>query len=149
MPVQLKATYVYIFTATVIFAVYGWWVFGILGVEYFTGPDALIRIGTALSALIIGGYAFEILTVIAVGVFNIKVLKKTSEDFILDERDNYILYKSIFASHNVLCVGICIAAITMALGLNVFWVFNLIVLAYLLSLVAELSTKLILYARGT
>lgn len=41
MPFQQKITYVHIFKATVIFAFYGWWVFGVQGIEFFTGPEAL------------------------------------------------------------------------------------------------------------
>ena len=102
MPVLLKNTYVYIFTTVVIFGVYGWWVFGFLGIEYFTGPDALIRIGQTLAVLIVGGYAFDILTVFALSLFNFKVLKHTKDDFTVDERDKQILYKSMYFSHFVL-----------------------------------------------
>lgn len=148
MPILLKNTYVYVFTATVIFAVYGWWVFGVLGVEYFTGSDALVRIGKAISTLIIGGYAFEIATVFILSIFSYKVLKKTKDDFTVDERDKEILYKSMYVSHLVLCAGLFLSIGALALGWSAFWVFNLIVLAFLLSVVAELSTKLFLYNRG-
>lgn len=149
MPVQLKSTYVYIFTATVIFTVYAWWIFGVMGITHFTGPDALVRIGQAIFSLIIFGYAFELTVLFAVGLFGIKVLKNTKEDFTLDERDKQILYKSLYLSHLVLCSGIFLSIGALAAGWSAFWVFNMIVLAFLLSVVAELATKLFLYQKGS
>ena len=149
MPVLLKNTYIYIITTTLIFAVYGWWVFGVLGVDYFTGPDALVRIGKTLSTMIIGGYAFEIATVFIISVFSYLVLKKTKDDFTVDERDREILYKSMYFSHLVLCTGLFLSAGALALGWSAFWVFNIIVLAFLLSVIAELVTKLFLYRSGS
>jgi len=148
MPILLKNTYIYIFTAIVIFGVYGWWVFGVLGVEYFSGPDALVRIGKTLSILIIGGYAFEIITVFIFSLFSHYVLKKSKDEFTVDERDKLILYKSMYGSHLVLCTGLFLAVGAMALGWSAFWVFNIIVLAFLLSVIAELTAKLFLYRSG-
>lgn len=149
MPIQLKTTYIFIFTFIVIFAVYSWWIFGVLGVEYFTGPDALVRIGRAISALIIGGYAFEIMTVFAVSIFSAKVLNNTKADFMVDERDKEILHKSMHISHLVLCTGLFLSIGALALGWSAFWVFNFMVLSFALSVVAELATKLFLYKRGS
>ena len=149
MPFQLKITYVHIFMAAVIFSVYGWWVFGVLGIEYFTGRDALIRIGQTIAALIVIGYAFEMMVVLAVAIFNSKVLNQPQEEFMLDERDYRIFYKSIYGSHIVLCTGLFLAMGALALGWSAFWVFNIIVLAFLLSVIAELSTNLFLYKRGS
>ena len=147
MPVQLKSTYVYMFTATVIFSVYAWWIFGVLGVAHFTGAEALVRIGRAIGALIIFGYAFELLVLFATGLFSLKFLKYSMQDFTLDERDKQILYKSLYASHMVLCTGIFLSIGALTLGWSAFWVFNSMVLAFLLSVIAELATKLFLYKR--
>lgn len=148
MPVQLKTTYLYIVTLLVIYAVYGWWIFGVLGIDYFTGPDSLVRIGRAIGALIIWGYAFEIATVFLVSVFSATVLKNTKEDFVVDERDKAILHKSMHLAHLVLCTGLLLSIGALALGWSAFWVFNLMVLAYGLSVVMELATKLFLYRQG-
>jgi len=148
MPIQLKTTYLYIFTSIVIYAVYGWWVFGVLGIEYFTGPDALVRIGRAIATLIIAGYAFEIGTVFIVSIFSAKVLKNTKADFMVDERDKDILHKSMHTSHLVLCTGLFLSTGALALGWSAFWVFHLMVLAFALSVAMELGTKLFLYKRG-
>lgn len=152
MPFQFRLTYIHIFTATVIFAVYGWWVFGFLGIEYFTGPDALTRIGKAIAALIVFGYAFEISVVVFTTYLKAKLSNHTKEElkeeFIVDERDFGILYKSIYGSHLVLCTGLFLAMGALALGWSAFWVFNIIVFAFLLSVVTELSTKLFLYRKS-
>ena len=149
MPIQLKTTYIYIFTLTVIVAVYSWWVFGVLGVDYFTGSDALVRIGRTIGTLIVVGYAFEILTVLTLSIISAKVLKNTKVDFMIDERDKEILRKSMHISHLVLCTGLFLSIGALAMGWSAFWVFNSMVLAFVLSVVAELATKLFLYKRGS
>lgn len=149
MPIQLKTTYLYIFTLIVSFSVYTWWVFGILGIDYFSGPDALVRIGQSILYLIIFSYTFEIALVFAMGYFNLKVLKESKEDFMLDERDKQILHQSLHLSHLVLCAGLFLSAGALAYGWSAFWVFNMMVLAFYLSVVAELATKLYLYKRGS
>lgn len=149
MSVLAKSTYLYIFTAIVIFATYGWWIFGVLGVEYFTGPDELIRIGKAISILILAGYAFEWFCLLGAGIFSVKILKKNKEDFTVDERDKQIIQKSMYASHIVLVAGGCFSMFALAMGVTPFWVFNAIVFAYILSVVAELATKLTLLQAGT
>lgn len=148
MPILLKNTYIYIFTAIIIFGVYSWWVFGIAGIEYFTGPDALIRIGKAISFLIIAGYAFEIITVFAYSIFSHFVLKKDKDEFTVDDRDKQILYKSMYLSHLVLCAGLFLSIGALAIGWSAFWVFNMMVLAFFLSVITELMTKLVLYRSG-
>ena len=105
MSLLLKSTYVHIFTAIVIFATYGFWIFGVLGIEYFTGPDALIRIGRSIATLIVAGYAFEIIvTMIVLGKQTLQQARDGSTG--IDERDKQILYKSMFNSHLVLCGGL-------------------------------------------
>lgn len=148
MPVQLKATYIYIFTLIVTYSIYGWWIFGVLGIEYFTGTEALVRIGRAIGLLIIGGYAFEFFVLFVAGFFGIKVFKQTKDDFMVDERDKEILHKSIHLSHIVLCTGLFLSVGALASGWSAFWVFNLLVLAFGLSVVMELATKLFLYKQG-
>ena len=120
-----------------------------LGFTVWSTSLALIRIGRAISILIVGGYAFELSVLIALAVFSVKVLKHKKEELFLDERDKQILYKSLYASHLVLCTGLFISIGVLALGFNAFWVFNCIVLAFFLSVVAELVTKLFFYKRET
>jgi len=148
MSVLAKSTYLYIFTSIVIFATYGWWTFGVLGVEYFTGPEALTRIGKAISILIVTGYAFEWSCLLGAGIFSAKVLRKPI-DVTVDERDKQIIQKSMYASHMVMVAGGCFSIFALAMGVTPFWVFNSIVFAYVLSVVAELATKLTLLQAGT
>jgi len=148
MSLLLKSTYVHVFTAIVIFATYAFWVFGVLGVEYFTGPDALIRIGKSIAILIIAGYTFEILVTLALlGKESIQKAKSGIDP--IDEREKQILYKSLLNSHVILCGGLFLSVGALALGVPAFWVFNAIVFAFLLSVIAELGTKLFLYHAGS
>lgn len=148
MSLQMKSTYVHIFTAIVIFATYGFWIFGYLGIDYFTGPDALIRIGQSIATLIIAGYAFEIIVTMVVLGKQAYQLARTGIDPI-DERDRQILYKSMYNSHLVLCGGLFLSIGVLAFGMEAFWVFNAIVLAFLFSVIAELCTKLFHYHQAT
>lgn len=66
----------------------------------------------------------------------------------VDERDKEIMRKSMHLSHLVLCSGLFLSVGALALGWSAFWVFNLMVLAFGLSVVAELATKLVLYKQG-
>ena len=144
MSLLLKTTYIHVFTAFIIFSVYGFWIFGILGVEYFTGPDALVRIGKSIATLIVAGYAFEIIvTMLIVGKQALSSAMSGLDP--MDERDKQILHKSMFNSHLVLCGGLFLSIAGLAMGLQAFWVFNTIVLAFLLSVIAELGTKLFFY----
>lgn len=147
MSLLLKSTYLHIFTAIVIFATYAFWVFGVLGVEYFTGADALTRIGKSIGILIIAGYAFEILmTLTLLGKESIQKAKSGIDP--IDEREKQILYKSLLNSHVVLCGGLFLSIAALAFGVEIFWVFNAIVFAFLLSVIAELGTKLFLFHAG-
>ena len=148
MNARLKSAYVYLFTATVVFSAYAWWVFGVLGVSHFAGPDELVRIGRALLSLIVFGYAFEIAVVLAAAFVGVRYFERAASDFTVDERDRQILYRSLHHSHLVLCSGIFAAVGAPALGASAFWAFNVLVLGFLLSVVAELATKLWLYRRG-
>jgi len=141
MSILQKSIYVHICTAIIIFAAYGFWIFGVLGVEYFTGNDALIRIGRAIGTLIIVGYAFEIIVTLAVLGKQATQLSSIGINPI-DERDKQIIYKSMFNSHIVLCGGLFLSIGALALGIEAFWVFNAMVLAFLASVIAELCTKL-------
>jgi len=144
MSILLKSTYIHIFTAIVIFATYGFWIFGVLGIEYFTGPDALMRIGRSIATLIVLGYAFEIIVTLAfLGKQAISDAQLGNDP--IDERDKQILYKSMFNSHFVLCGGLFLSIGALAIGVQAFWVFNAIVLAFLASVIAELCTKLYHY----
>ena len=129
MSAMTKSTYLYIFTSVVIFETFGWWIFGVLEVQYFTGPEALTRIGKAISILIVAGYAFEWTCLFGVAIFSAKVLKNTKEDFTVNERDKQILHKSMHASHTVLTAGLCFSVFAMAMGVTPFWVFHAMLLA--------------------
>jgi len=132
-----KSTYLSIFTTVVIFLVYALWVFQVLGVGYFTGPDALVRIGKALGTLILAGWAFHIIFVLGVTAFDLKKSGKHFAD-----------YRSMFIAMHVLCAGIYLAIGALAMGWAPFWVFNIIVLFYALANVTELAAKVFFIRQG-
>lgn len=148
MPLLLRSTYLSVFTCTIIFAVYGWWVFQVLGVAYFTGPDELQRIGKAIGILILAGYAFEIVVQLSVVLIGSRFKGSAFNEFIVDERDKLIEYKSIYFSSQAVCFGIFASIFALAIGWAPFWVFNILVLFYAVALTIELGTKIFLYKRS-
>ena len=144
----IKSTYVSIFTTVVIFFVYALWVFQIVGVGYFTGPDELVRIGKTIGTLILAGWAFHIVVVIGAVLLDAKKSGKSVNELIVDERDKQINYRSMYISMHVLCAGIFLSIGALALGWAPFWVFNIIVLFYALANMTELGAKLFFIHQG-
>ncbi len=152
MPLMLRSTYLSVITCSIIFLVYAWWVFQVLGVGYFTGPDALVRTGKAISILIVAGFGFEIAVQIGTVFLRTKLRRLTTTDdtdeLIVDERDKQILHRSLFVSLHVLCAGLFLAIFALAAGFEAFWVFHIIVLFYALAVATELGIKIFLFKRG-
>jgi len=144
----VKATYLSIFTTVVIFLIYGLWIFQILGIGYFTGPDELVRIGKAIGTLILAGWAFHIFVILSITVFDLKKAGKKISDVIMDERDKQINYRSMYIAMHVLCAGILLSIGALALGWAPFWVFNIIVLFYAFANLTELGAKLFFIHQG-
>lgn len=144
----IKSTYLSVFTTVVIFSVYAVWIFQILGIGYFTGPDELVRTGRAIAALAIAGWAFHILLVLSVTIFDAKKLGNKLSELIVDERDKQINYRSMFISMHVLCAGLLFSIAALAMGWAPFWVFNIIVLFYAFANLTELGAKLFFIHRG-
>lgn len=144
----IKSTYISIFTTVVVFSVYAVWIFHILGVGYFTGPEELVRIGKAIGILILAGWAFEIALVMGVTVFDAKRAGEKIHQIVVDERDKQINYRSMFISTHVLCAGLFLSIGALALGWAPFWVFNLIVLFYAFANLTELGAKVFFIHKG-
>lgn len=144
----IKSTYISIFTTVVVFSVYAVWIFHILGVGYFTGPEELVRIGKAIGILILAGWAFEIALVMGVTVFDAKRAGQKLHQIVVDERDKQINYRSMFISTHVLCAGLFLSIGALALGWAPFWVFNMIVLFYAFANLTELGAKVFFIHKG-
>lgn len=144
----IRATYASMATSSIIFLVYAFVVFQVIGVDYFTGPDALVRIGKSLGILIIAGYTFEWSVQITTLIFGVKGTGKPFKDLIVDEREKQIVYRSMSISLNVICFGIILSVGALALGWEAFWVFHIIVLFYALAVATELVSKIVLFRRG-
>ena len=144
----IKSTYLSIFTTIVIFSVYAVWIFQILGVGYFTGPEELVRIGKAIGILILAGWAFELTLVIGITLFDARKAGKKIHQIIVDERDKQINYRSMYISMHVLCAGLFLSIGALAVGWAPFWVFNMIVLFYAFANLTELGAKVFFIHRG-
>lgn len=144
----IKSTYLSVFTTVVVFSVYAVWIFQVLGVGYFTGPEEMLRIGKAIGILILAGWAFELALVIGVTLFDAKKAGKKPHQIIVDERDKQINYRSNFISMHVLCAGLYLSIGALVMGWAPFWVFNIIVLFYAFANLTELGAKVFFIHRG-
>ncbi len=144
----VRLTYVSVFTTLLVYLVYGWWVFHVMGVGYFMGPDALVRIGRTIGGLIIFGHAFEWAVLLGTAMIGARQTGKKIQDLVIDERDKQINYRSLTLSRHVLCVGLFLAIAAMAIGWEAFWVFNIIVLFYAFGNVTDLGAKIFFFRKG-
>ena len=124
------------------------WVFQVLGIGYFTGPEELVRIGKAIGILILAGWAFQIILVLGVTLFDARKDGKKLHQIVVDERDKQINYRSMFISMHVLCAGLFLSIGALAMGWAPFWVFNTIVLFYAFANLTELGAKVLFIHRG-
>ena len=144
----VRTTYFCVFSTLLVYMVYAWWVFQVMGVSYFMGPDALVRIGRSIGSLIVFGHVFEWLVLISALVLGSKLAGKSVSELVVDERDKQINYRSISLSRHVLCIGLFLSMGALAMGWEPFWVFNIIVLFYGIANVVELGAKIFFFRQG-
>ena len=144
----VRITYISVFTTLLAYLVYSWWVFQVMGVGYYMGPDALVRIGRTIGSFILLGHAFEWAILFSAILLSAKLTGKRIWELVFDERDKQISERSISLSRHVLCVGIFLAIGALAIGWAPFWVFNIIVMFYGLSNVTELGAKIFFIRQG-
>jgi len=124
----VRVTYVSVFTTLLVYLAYCWWVFQVMGVDYFVGTeDSLVRIGKTIGSFILLGHAFEWFVLFCVISIGAKLSGNKIVNLVFDERDKQISHRSMSISRNVLCIGIFLSIGALAIGWAPFWVFNIIV----------------------
>ena len=77
-----------------------------------------------------------------------RLTRPDASEYVIDEREKLIEYRSATYSSRVVILGLFIAIFAMASGVEAFWVFNIIVLFYALAIATELTLKLIWLGKG-
>ena len=148
MNFEVKNIYAGFASTAIIFAIYFFVVSGMYAEGRFEGAEGMALLGKAILALMAGGIVVHIaMTILANIVFAI-VQREPKPSFVVDERDKLIELRGLRVSYYVFGAGYVVAMIAMAMGLSVFWVFNLLVVFCAVSALSEGVVKLALYHRG-
>lgn len=133
-------------TATV-FAIYQIVVLGLEADGRFAGDDGTERIAQAILILIGVQIAATIVAQIVASIVH-AVATGQEEPDITDERDKLIELRALRISFFIVGVGIVGTLAAMALGTEIFWVFNLIIIAMTVGDIVGNGIRLTLYRRG-
>ncbi|HIP23372.1 MAG TPA: hypothetical protein EYG79_07260 [Rhodobacteraceae bacterium] len=148
MNYEAKNIYAGFASTVTIFTVYFIVVSGMYDAGRFEGAAGTALLGKAILALMGGGILVHIvMTILATIVFAI-ILKDPKPSFVVDERDKLIELRGLRVSYYVFGAGYVAAMVAMAMGVSVFWVFNLLLVFCALSALVEGVVKLALYHRG-
>jgi hypothetical protein len=148
MNFEVKNTYAGIASTVVIFGVYFSVVSGMYAEGCFEGREGMALLGKAILTLMAGGILVHVvMTVLASIVFAV-LDREPDPGFVVDERDKLIELRGLRVSYYVFGAGYVVAMVAMALGVAVFWVFNLLLVFCALSALMEAVVKLWLYRRG-
>ena len=148
MNFEVKNIYAGFASTVVIFSIYFVVVSNMYAAGRFEGPEGMALLGKAILALMAGGIVVHILMTILANIV-IAILQNDPEpSFVVDERDKLIELRGLRVSYYVFGAGYVAAMIAMALGMAVFWVFNLLLVFCALSALTEAAVKLVWYRRG-
>ncbi len=148
MNFEIKNIYAGFASTILIFAIYFMVVSGLHAEGRFEGPAGMALLGKAILALMAGGIVVHIFMLILATLLFAILQKYPDPSFVVDERDKLIELRGLRVSYYVFGAGFVAAMAAMALGVAVFWVFNLLLLFCAVSALAEGAVKLALYHRG-
>ncbi len=148
MSFEVKNIYAGFASTVTIFAIYFTVVSGMYAAGRFEGPEGMALLGKAILSLMAGGIVVHIIMMILANIVFAILQNDPKPSFVVDERDKLIEFRGLRVSYYVFGAGYVAAMIAMALGVAVFWVFNLLLVFCALSTVMDGVVKLVLYHRG-
>ncbi|MBL1434581.1 MAG: hypothetical protein COB08_000070 [Rhodobacteraceae bacterium] len=148
MNFEVKNIYAGFASTIIIFTIYYIVVSGMHSAGRFEGPEGPALLGKAILALMAGGIVVHIVMLILANIVFAILQRDSKPSFVVDERDKLIELRGLRVSYYVFGTGYVAAMIGMAMGLSVFWVFNLLLVFCALSALIEGVVKLALYHRG-
>ena len=148
MTYEAKNIYAGFASTAIIFTIYFIVVSGMYTAGRFDGPDGTALLGKAILALMGGGIVVHICMTILANIVIAIIQRDPKPSFVVDERDKLIELRGLQISYYVFGAGYVTAMIAMAMGVAVFWVFNLLLVFCVLSALTEGVVRLALYHRG-
>lgn len=148
MNYETKNIYAGIASTAIIFTIYYIVVSGMYAAGRFEGPEGTALLGKAILALMGGGILVHIIMMILASIVFAIILRDSELSSVVDERDKLIELRGLRVSYHVFGAGYVAAMVAMAMGVSVFWVFNLLLAFCALSTLTEAVVRLALYHRG-
>ncbi len=148
MSYQEKTIFVNLFTGTLVFAIFGYFMLQQYQGGQFVGDEGAQLIGKSILWLIGGGIIINIIAHIGFNIAYAIVKREANPSFVVDERDKLIELRALRVAYYVLGAGFVGGMAALAMGYGVFVTFNIIIVSFFISGVAEGLTQLFLYRRG-
>jgi hypothetical protein len=136
MPFREKIAWIALVSIVAAFAVY----FGMIAVE--PHPDRARFVGLFLLVITVQTAITLIASVI------VAIANPTDARAPRDERDRSIARQSAGGAYYVLLIGVILAAVTIHLGVDVFWMMNAILAAIMISEAVRFILQIRAYRRG-
>ena len=148
MNFEVKNIYAGFISTVIIFTTYFIIVSGMYSEGRFEGAEGNALLGKAIVSLIVGGIIVHIVIAILTSIVMAIATNDPKPSFVVDERDKLIELRGLRVSYHVFGAGYVAAMIVLAFGVEVFWVFNLLLASCAISVLAEGLIRLRYYRRG-
>ena len=129
----------------IIFGVYFVWLLRAIDAGSFDGQNASVFAGRAICVLMFGGVIFTIVFTILFNIIVAIVTNDPDPSMVVDERDRMLELKAIRFSHGFIGLGFIACMVALALGVNLLWVLQYIVLSFAIGSLMESVLVIILY----
>jgi len=148
MSYQEKTIFVNLFSSIVVFAIYGYFMLQQYQAGNFVGDEGAQLVGKSILWLVGGGVVFLIIAHILFNIAYAIFKREPNPSFVVDERDKLIELRALRVAYYVLGAGFVGGMAALAMGYGVFVTFNIIIVSFFISGLAEGLTQLFLYRRG-
>ncbi len=148
MSYQEKNSFVVLISSILIYGVYYFIVSRMYFEGRFEGAEGLSLLGKSVLGLMLGGIVVIIIISILAAILHAMITGEENPSQIVDERDKMIELRALRVAYYVFGGGFVLSMVALALGWEVFLVFNLILLGCFVAGIAEALTQIILYRRG-
>lgn len=142
-----KNAVVSFFTILSIYTVYAFVMLPRYAAGRYDSPEALSDIGIAVLVILGATIVVQIVGSIVFNIIHAIITNDPSPTYVVDERDKAIELKGVQVSFYVAGGGVMLAMIALALGVHLFWVFNLILFGFAIGDLVGSTLMLTLYQR--
>jgi hypothetical protein len=148
MSYQQKNIYISLITSIIVFAVYGFYMFEMHHEGSLDGPDASSIVGKSIFVMIGASIVVTIIMNIIFAIINAIITKEEEENTMSDERDKFIELKGLQIFVVTFSVGFVGSMGALALGMESYMVFFLIIFSMFIGNIVGDISKLFFYHKG-